>query len=81
MFRPQNVAITTAAGGMLPGVVSMAGIVQRREFLGNAVRYAAAVGTHVILVEDEHRRGEPPLDLGVAVQLRVPADQVMLLSG
>ncbi len=77
MFRPQDVTIRAA--GMGAGGATLSGSVQSREFLGHLVRYAVAVGKHVILVDDMHQAGRPTFRQGDMVMLALDAAQVRLL--
>ncbi|HEX9569336.1 MAG TPA: ABC transporter ATP-binding protein [Rhodospirillales bacterium] len=82
MFRPQHLSIR-GAGEVLdaPGDnAALAGRVESREFLGHLIRYAVAVGGHVILVDDTHQAGRPSFAVGDKVSLVVDAAQVRLLA-
>ncbi|MGH6663105.1 MAG: TOBE domain-containing protein, partial [Rhodospirillales bacterium] len=82
MFRPQHLSIR-GAGEVLgaPGDnAALAGRVESREFLGHLIRYAVAVGGHVILVDDTHQAGRPSFAVGDRVSLVVDAAQVRLLA-
>ncbi len=82
MFRPQSVVIQSAgAARQQQGKVTIKGAVRHREFLGSTIRYAVSVGDTVILVEDSHRRGEAPHNIGADVELNLASEQVILLSG
>jgi iron(III) transport system ATP-binding protein len=77
MFRPQHLSIRGAGEGA--GAV-LVGRVDSREFLGHLIRYAVAVGGHVILVDDTHQAGRPNFAVGDRVSLVVDAAQVRLLA-
>jgi len=82
MFRPQHLSIRGAGegAGATGDGTALAGRVESREFLGHLIRYAVAVGSHVILVDDSHQAGRPNFDVGDRVSLVVDAAQVRLLA-
>jgi iron(III) transport system ATP-binding protein len=80
MFRPQSVAIRPAAASEPRAGVTMLGIVQHREFLGNLIRYAVAVGESVILVDDAHKPNQPSFSVGSKVALNLASEQVVVLT-
>ncbi|MFQ5765630.1 MAG: ABC transporter ATP-binding protein [Rhodospirillales bacterium] len=81
MFRPQSLTIREAAGAAAADGATLKGRVQHREFLGNLIRYAVAVGESVILVDDTHQAGRRAFDVGDPVALGFDVDQVRILSG
>jgi len=80
MFRPQSVAIRPAAASEPYAGVTMHGIVQHREFLGNLIRYAVTVGENVILVDDAHKPNQPSFSVGTKVALTLASEQVVVLT-
>jgi iron(III) transport system ATP-binding protein len=76
MFRPQSVTIHLAG----EHGVAIKGVVQHREFLGSMIRYSVSVGDNVILVDDSHKRGEPPFPVGADVDLILACEQVVVLT-
>jgi iron(III) transport system ATP-binding protein len=80
MFRPQSVAIQSVGTARQQGGVAIKGVVQHREFLGSMTRYAVSVGDDSILVEDYHKRGEAPYNIGTDVELTLASEQVIVLS-
>ncbi len=82
MFRPQHLTIRGAGegAGAAGDGVALLGKVESREFLGHLIRYAVAVGGHVILVDDSHQAGRPNFDVGDRVSLVVDTAQVRLLA-
>jgi len=78
IFRPQDLSIRAAREGDGAGA-ALAGVVQSREFLGHLIRYAVAVGSHVILVDDTHQAGRPTFAEGDKVTLILDSEQVRLL--
>jgi iron(III) transport system ATP-binding protein len=79
MFRPQNLIICDAGDPPAEGRSKLSGRVQRREFLGNIIRYAVGVGEHSLLVDDTHQTGHRAFDVGADVALYLSSDQVRLL--
>jgi iron(III) transport system ATP-binding protein len=80
MFRPQSVSIRTDGAPEPRAGVSMRGVVQHREFLGNLTRYAVAVGESVILVDDAHQPNQPSFSVGTKVGLSLASEQVVVLT-
>ncbi|MFQ5935380.1 MAG: ABC transporter ATP-binding protein [Acidiferrobacterales bacterium] len=80
VFRPQSVTIHAVGDSSSQHGVAMKGVVQHREFLGSMIRYAVTVGENVILVDDAHKRGEPPFSSGADVDLRLAHEQVVVLT-
>ncbi len=80
MFRPQSLTIHRVSHAAEPGDVTIHGVVRHQEFLGSLIRYAIAVGDSLILVDDPHRRGEPPFSVGAEVGLSLASEQVVLLA-
>jgi iron(III) transport system ATP-binding protein len=76
-FRPQGARLTAASGA--PTQPALPAKVVSREFLGTLVRYHVAVGSHRILVDALHRRGEPPFEPGTSVDLALDADAISIL--
>jgi iron(III) transport system ATP-binding protein len=79
MFRPQNLIICDAGDPPAENRSKLSGRVQRREFLGNIVRYAVSVGEHSLLVDDTHQTGHGAFHVGADVALYLSPDQVRLL--
>jgi iron(III) transport system ATP-binding protein len=81
MIRPQDLTIRAAGDdAMEPGAGTLDGRVRHREFLGSLIRYAIAIGTHVILVDDPHHAGRKAYALGEAVRLSLDGGDVRLLT-
>ncbi len=80
MFRPQSLAIRQQAGTAPPNEIGIRGVVRQKEFLGSLVRYEIGVGDAAILVDDSHRRGEPPFSIGAQVELGLASEQVVVLA-
>jgi iron(III) transport system ATP-binding protein len=82
MFRPQHLSIRGSGDGAgAPGdVAALAGRIEGREFLGHLIRYAVAVGDHMILVDDTHQAGRPNYAVGDSVSLVVDSTQVRILA-
>jgi iron(III) transport system ATP-binding protein len=79
MFRPQNLIICDAGDPPAENKSKLSGRVQRREFLGNIVRYAVSVGEHSLLIDDTHQTGHGAFDVGADVALYLSPDQMRLL--
>ena len=80
MFRPQDARIS--AGGDATGATAFAGRVGHREFLGNLIRYAVAVGDDTsLLVDDAHRSGRRAFAVGDRVTVHVDVEHVRILTG
>ncbi len=80
MFRPQNLTIQSPGSGHAAGIVPLPGTVQYVEFLGSIVRYAVAVGPHVILVDASHRQGDRVFPQDAAVEVGVDPACVITLA-
>jgi iron(III) transport system ATP-binding protein len=78
MFRPQHLNLRSA-GAPVEGP-ALAGTIEGREFLGHLIRYAVAVGDHVILVDDSHQAGRANFAVGDKVSLVVDAAQVRFVA-
>ncbi len=85
MFRPQDLQIdepdSAGKGDGQAADAVLAGDIRRREFLGNLIRYAVAVGSHEILVDDSHHTGGRIFNVGDDVVLSLNADRVHMLAG
>jgi iron(III) transport system ATP-binding protein len=79
MFRPQNLIICDAGDPPAENRSKLSGRVERREFLGNIIRYAVSVGEHSLLVDDTHQTGHGAFDVGADVALYLSPNQVRLL--
>ncbi|MDH3317668.1 MAG: ABC transporter ATP-binding protein [Betaproteobacteria bacterium] len=80
MFRPQSVAIRPAGAPEPRAGVSMQGVIQHQEFLGNLTRYAVAVGESVILVDDAHQPNQRSFSVCTRVGLSLASEQVVILT-
>ncbi len=80
MFRPQSLTIRQAGSVAPANETSIRGFVRQKEFLGSLVRYEIGVGDTAILVDDSHRRGEPPFSIGAEVALGLASEQVVVLA-
>jgi iron(III) transport system ATP-binding protein len=79
MFRPQDLTIGKLGGPANERGAQLEGRVQHREFLGNIIRYAVAVGDHVILVDDSHHAGRQVFEVGDNVALDLDIEQALIL--
>ena len=80
MFRPQDLTIRAAGDDGKGGAATLDGRVRHFEFLGSLIRYAVAVGKHVILVDDSHHVGRKAFAVGEAVRLSLDKAQVRFLT-
>ncbi|KPK14101.1 MAG: ABC transporter ATP-binding protein [Betaproteobacteria bacterium SG8_41] len=80
MFRPQSVLLQPSGGPAPTGRAKLTGRVRDAEFLGNIVRYRVSVGEQVLLADVMHRRGEAYFTIGVAVDLFVAPEQLVVLN-
>lgn len=71
-IRPQNIALTASGTGL-------AGIVEEREFLGETTRYRIKTCNHALIVDEPHRRGTEPHQVGAPVNLAIDTRQVAVL--
>jgi iron(III) transport system ATP-binding protein len=81
-FRPHAVRMSaaSAAGDLADGqVLTLSGIVQSSEFLGEFTRYVVRVGAHRITTDQPHLVGMRRTDDGTAVALAVAGDQLRVL--
>jgi len=81
VFRPQNLEISPRRAPAKPDTNQLIGIVKRLEFLGSVLRYQIDVGGNRILVDDHHRRGEPPYSPGTEVRLSLNPNELVPLPG
>ncbi len=79
VFRPQALAIAAADTPAIDGCRRLAGTVRHLEFLGSIIRYGVEVEEQLILVDDPHRRGQPPFPPGKSVVLDIPEGQITRL--
>jgi iron(III) transport system ATP-binding protein len=81
-FRPHAVRMSDAsAAADLSGgpQLTLPGVVQSSEFLGEFSRYVVRVGSHRITTDQPHLVGVRRIDDGSAVMLSVAADQLRVL--
>ena len=79
-FRPHAVRMAVgpaAASGQ--SQLTLSGVVQGSEFLGEFTRYLVAVGTHQVTTDQPHLAGTRRIEDGAAVTLAVAADQLRVL--
>ena len=75
VLRPQNIAISAAAG---PDTI--AGRVLHSEFLGSQIRYIVRAAGAELVVDKSHHSSETAVPTGSDVALRVNMDSAVLLS-
>ena len=81
-FRPHAVRMSDASAAVdLSGgpQLTLPGVVQSSEFLGEFSRYVVQVGAHRITTDQPHLVGVRRIDDGSAVMLSVAADQLRVL--
>jgi len=77
-FRPHAVRINENANP--EDSVSIPGIIEDVEFLGEFWRYDVKVGAESIKADIAHHRGSSPLAVGTQVQMRIPAHEIRFVS-
>ncbi len=75
ILRPQNIALCEQSGNS----VYLNGIVKKREFLGNLVRYEIQVVQQKILVDEIYGLDKQPAEEGMQVGLSMDADHVIIM--
>lgn len=81
-FRPHAVQMSVGpAADVVAGRphVTLSGIVQSSEFLGEFTRYLVAVGSNLITTDQPHLAGMRRVEDNAAVTLAVPGDQLRVL--
>jgi iron(III) transport system ATP-binding protein len=81
-FRPHAVRMAVgpaAAEASGRSQLTLSGVVQGSEFLGEFTRYLVAVGTHPVTTDQPHLAGTRRIEDGAAVTLAVAADQLRVL--
>ena len=75
MFRPQNLTICEPTKDS----TNLRGVVNKREFLGNLVRYEIGIGQQSIILDQVYGRGELPTEIGQQVAMTLDADHILVL--
>ncbi len=75
IFRPQNIFLCDQGSGD----ADLNGIVKKREFLGNLVRYEIQVDQQQILVDEIYGLGKEPAEEGMQVGLSMDSDHVIIM--
>jgi iron(III) transport system ATP-binding protein len=75
-FRPHAVRFEHAQGDAL----SLTGVVEGGEFLGEFMRYEVRVGRALVIADQPHLRGGETLPRGTSVPLAIPAREIRVIS-
>jgi len=79
-FRPHSVTLRLAPAPARDGELTLPGLVESFEFLGDAVRYEVRVGDRIVTADVSHARGRAPLANGTAVVLAIPEQEIRTLQ-
>lgn len=80
VFRPQNLQIRLLEVPPMDNTIRLDGEVVHKEFLGSIIRCQVRVGSHNLLVDAAHQRGEASIVEEAKVALYLSNDQVIGLS-
>ena len=75
-FRPHAVAFD----GADPEALSLDGVIEGGEFLGEFMRYEVRVGSAVVIADRPHPRGGTLLAKGTPVRLSIPAREIRVIA-
>ena len=75
IFRPQNISLCDQSSSD----ADLNGIVKKREFLGNLVRYEIQVDQQQLLVDEIYGLGKDPAEEGMQVGLSMDSDHVIIM--
>jgi len=75
VFRPQNLSICESN----KEDSDLQGVVNKREFLGNLIRYEIGVGKQSIILDEVYGLGNTPVEMGQQVSLKLDADHILVL--
>ncbi len=75
IFRPQNIALCEQGSSKS----DLNGLVKKREFLGNLVRYEIQVDQQSLLVDEIYGLGKQPAEEGTQVGLTMDTDHVIIM--
>ncbi len=75
MFRPQNLSICNTS----EKTANLQGVVNKREFLGNLVRYEIGVGQQSLILDEVYGLGKQPTEVGQQVAMKLDTGHILVL--
>ena len=76
VLRPQNLTLCDPGGSM----ADLEGVVNKREFLGNLVRYEIQVGQQDLIVDEVYGQGKKLVDRGAKTGLQIDAGRIVIMN-
>jgi len=80
MFRPQDILLISEGDSISNDNITLSGVINNIEFLGNLFRYNVTVGEDIFIVDDSHSSGRKSLSVGENVKLSLNTSQVRIFQ-
>ncbi len=76
IFRPQSISLTQ----YYEGSSQIKSHIQKREFLGNLIRYEVDVGQQHLLIDEVYGQDNKPAEIGTTVGLSIDHDHIIVMD-